>query len=110
MKQLKKGKPIVVCDKCGRMINNIKPKYKKVGEIEYRYMSCKRCGAVYVAYATDEALRQNIAKYEEYVNSFKDKPMAQEEMQKAQLLLKANVERSRELKEKYPLVLRPWER
>jgi len=45
-----------------------------------------------------------------YYDGYKDKEMPQEEMQKAQLILQTNVERSREIKEQYPLTLKPWER
>ena len=58
----------------------------------------------------DAALRQKIQEYQEFVDSYKDKEMPQEEMQKAQLILQTNVERSREIKEQYPLTLKPWER
>lgn len=106
----KKGKPLIICDKCHKAINKVKPGYKKVGEIEYRYWRCKHCGAVYVISATDEALRQSIQKYQNFVDSFKDREMPQEEMQRAQLILQTNVERSREIKAQYPLMLKPWER
>ena len=59
MKPIKKRyKPTIVCDKCHKSIGKIKPSYKKVGEIEYRYWRCKHCGTVYVISATDAALRQ----------------------------------------------------
>ena len=55
MKPIKKRyKPTIVCDKCHKSIGKIKPSYKKVGEIEYRYWRCKHCGTVYVISATDE--------------------------------------------------------
>lgn len=111
MKPIKKRyKPAIVCDKCHKSIGKIKPSYKKVGEIEYRYWRCKHCGTVYVISATDAALRQKIQEYQEFVDSYKDKEMPQEEMQKAQLILQTNAERSREIKEQYPLALKPWER
>lgn len=84
MKPIKKRyKPTIVCDKCHKSIGKIKPNYKKVGEIEYRYWRCKHCGTVYVISATDAALRQKIQEYQEFVDSYKDKEMPQEEMQKA---------------------------
>lgn len=42
--------------------------------------------------------------------SIQDYTQKKEEMQKAQLILQTNVERSREIKEQYPLTLKPWER
>ena len=78
MKPIKKRyKPTIVCDKCHKSIGKIKPSYKKVGEIEYRYWRCKHCGTVYVISATDAALRQKIQEYQEFVDSYKDKEMPQ---------------------------------
>jgi hypothetical protein len=106
----RKYKPTIVCDKCHKSIGKIKPSYKKVGEIEYRYWRCRHCSTVYVISATDAELRKKIQEYQEFVDNYKDKEMPQEEMQKAQLILQTNVERSREIKEQYPLTLKPWER
>lgn len=42
MKPIKrKYKPTIVCDKCHKSIGKMKPSYKKVGEIEYRYWRCR---------------------------------------------------------------------
>ena len=104
MKPIKrKYKPTIVCDKCHKSIGKTKPSYKKVGEIEYRYWRCRHCSTVYVISATDAELRKKIQEYQEFVDEYKDKEMPQEEMQKAQLILQTNVERSREIKEQYPL-------
>lgn len=111
MKPIKrKYKPTIVCDKCHKSIGKTKPSYKKVGEIEYRYWRCRHCSTVYVISATDAELRKKIQEYQEFIDEYKDKEMPQEEMQKAQLILQTNVERSREIKEQYPLTLKPWER
>lgn len=108
MKPIKrKYKPTIVCDKCHKSIGKTKPSYKKVGEIEYRYWRCRHCSTVYVISATDAELRKKIQEYQEFVDEYKDKEMPQEEMQKAQLILQTNVERSREIKEQYPLTLKP---
>lgn len=57
MKPIKrKYKPTIVCDKCHKSIGKIKPSYKKVGEIEYRYWRCRHCSTVYVISATDMTL------------------------------------------------------
>lgn len=106
----KKGKSIVTCDKCHRAINNIKPKHKKEGDIEYKYMTCRRCGAVYVISATDEALRQSIKHFTDLTAGKAGVEMTESEQKEAELLLQANVARSRELKEQYPIKLKPWER
>lgn len=61
MKPIKrKYKPTIVCDKCHKSIGKIKPSYKKVGEIEYRYWRCRHCSTVYVISATDAELRKKI--------------------------------------------------
>lgn len=104
-----KVKNIVKCDKCGRNIK-INHKYKRVGDLEYRYFSCKRCGAVYVISVTDEALRKEIKKYQKIMEGLQTQIVPPEISQEAQLILQTNVQRSRELKEKYPLELKPWER
>lgn len=106
----KKYGSVIICDNCRKLIGKIKPSYKKVREIEYRYWHCKYCDAVYVISATDTALRQKIQEYSEFVDSYKNKEMAHEEIQKAQLMLQVNTERSREIKKQHPLVLKPWER
>ena len=96
MKPIKrKYKPTIVCDKCHKSIGKTKPSYKKVGEIEYRYWRCRHCSTVYVISATDAELRKKIQEYQEFVD---------------ELILQTNVERSREIKEQYPLTLKPWER
>ena len=93
MKPIKrKYKPTIVCDKCHKSIGKIKPSYKKVREIEYRYWRCRHCSTVYVISATDAELRKKIQEYQEFVDQYKDKEMPQEEMQKAQLILQTNVE------------------
>lgn len=84
MKPIKrKYKPTIVCDKCHKSIGKMKPSYKKVGEIEYRYWRCRHCSTVYVISATDAELRKKIQEYQEFVDQYKDKEMPQEEMQKA---------------------------
>lgn len=105
----RKTKQIVKCDRCGRNLK-IDPRYKRVGDLEYRYFRCRRCGAVYVVSVTDGALRQEIKRYQEIVEGFQTTAIPPEISQEAQLILKNNVQRSRELKERYPLELRPWER
>lgn len=105
----KKVKSVVKCDNCGRNIV-MNPRYKKVGELEYRYFACRRCKAVYVISVTNESLRADIRRYEKIMGATKNKIMSPEEIQEAQLLLKNNVQRSRQLKIKYPLELKEWER
>jgi hypothetical protein len=103
----KKGPAVITCNECGRIINKIKPRTKRTGDIEHKYFVCRRCGAVYVISVTDEALRQNVARFEKMTDG---KVFTPEKSQEARLLLQANVARSRELKEQYPLELKAWER
>lgn len=105
----KKVKNVVKCDNCGRNIV-INPRYKKNGDLEYRYFTCRRCKTVYVISVTDGPLREEIKKYEKILEEKKDKNVPPETMQEAQLILKNNVQRSKELKIKYPLKLKVWER
>ncbi len=92
----KKGKPVIECNKCRRILS-AKPKWKKSGDIEYYYLECVHCKAIYVISATDTALRQSIKHFKEMNIS------TEKESQEAKELLKANIERSREIKEQYPL-------
>lgn len=105
----KKIKNVVKCDNCGRNIA-INPRYKKVGELEYRYFTCRRCKTVYVISVTDESLRADIRRYEKIIEAMQSKIVSPEAAQEAQLLLENNVQRSRQLKIKYPLELKAWER
>lgn len=98
----KKGKPIVKCNKCRRIIGKVKPKWKKVGDIEYNYLKCAHCKAIYTISATDTALRQDIKRYKEIIAKARTQP-TEKELQEAQELLRANVARSREIKAQYPL-------
>lgn len=118
------GKP-VICDKCGRNMNQLRPKSKKVGDLEYTYIKCRRCGAVFVSVVTDPPLREAIASYQALQAAIET---AQKEVKKlradktvdreivtakekaietairdAQKHKDMNVKRSRELRERYPL-------
>ena len=118
------GKP-VVCDKCGRNMNQLRPKKKKVGDLEYTYIKCRRCGAVFVAAVTNPALRESIASYQALQTAIRN---AEQELKKlradkatpreiitakekavemairdARKTLDMNIKRNRELRERYPL-------
>lgn len=94
----KRNKGNIVCNKCHKTVN-IKPRYKTVGSIEYNYFTCKKCDETYVISATDEALRQSIERY----RHLKQKgQITEKEQQELTVLLQINLERSGELKEKYP--------
>lgn len=101
----RKENPAVVCDRCRRPISRIRPKHKKVGEIEYSYWQCRHCKAVYVIFATDEALRQKVQQYQDLLGEYYNRQMPAEVMQRLQLMLETNVKRSREIRQQYPLVL-----
>lgn len=106
---VKRIKQIVRCDKCDGNIK-INLRYKRVGDLEYRYFRCRRCGAVYIISVTDEDLRKEIKRYQEIIEKFQKTVIPPEISQEAQLIIQNNAKRSRELKEKYPLKLKPWER
>ena len=46
----------IVCDTCGRNINQPKPKEKKIGALVYLYFKCRRCGAAKELYKACDAL------------------------------------------------------
>ena len=102
----KKGRPIIECNKCHRIIDKTKLKQKKVGDIEYRYLQCARCKAVYTISATDSALRQDIKRFGEMMAKAEGRRPTEKETQEAQELLKANMARNREIKAQYPLEIK----
>lgn len=102
----KKGEPVIICDKCSRIINKAKPKWKKAGDIEYYYLKCPRCKAVYTISATDTELREDIRRFKEMVMTARDRKLTEKETKEAQGLLQANVARSREIKAKFPLEIK----
>lgn len=104
----KKGKPIIKCDKCKRIINKAKPKWKKVGDIEYYYLKCPYCKAIYTISATDTALRQEIKRYKEIMEKAQGRFLTEKELQETQELLRANVARNKEIKAQYPLVIKSF--
>ena len=118
------GKP-VVCDKCGRNMNQLRPKKKKIGDLEYTYIKCRRCGAVFVAAVTNPPLRKSIASYQALQTAIRN---AEQELKKlradkatpreiitakekavemairdARKTLDMNIKRNRKLRERYPL-------
>lgn len=103
---MRKLKNIAVCDKCGKY-TKINCKYKRDGDLEYRYFRCKCCGEIYIISVTDEELRKEIENYQKIIwETQSDQP---ESLQETKMILEKNVIRSRELKKKYPLKLKPWE-
>ncbi len=106
----KKGGPVIKCNECGRIINNAKPKQKKAGDIEYLYLQCARCRAVYTISATDTGLREDIRRFKEMVMTARDRKLTEKEMKEAQELLQANMARNREIKAQYPLEIKWLER
>ena len=102
----KKGRPIIECNKCHRIIDKTKLKQKKVGDIEYCYLQCARCKAGYTISATDSALRQDIKRFGEMMAKAEGRRPTEKETQEAQELLKANMARNREIKAQYPLEIK----
>ena len=99
----KKGKPIIKCNKCCRIINKAKPKWKKVSDIEYYYLKCPHCKAVYIISATDKALRHDIKQLEKMMAKTQGRQSTEKELEKIKELLNANIARNREIKEQYHL-------
>ena len=119
-----KGRP-VICEKCGRNMNQLRPKNKKIGDLEYTYVKCRRCGAVFVAAVTDSSLREAIGNYyalaiairnaqKELIKLRADKTTPREIItakekaveataRAARKQLDMNLKRSHELRERYPL-------
>ena len=115
----------IVCDGCGRNINQPKPKEKKIGALVYMYLKCRRCGAVYVSSVTDPALRKSIRDYGEAAATIAERQLELTRMRKhkpnekelirekekaletlirdADKLHRENVKRSHELKAQHPL-------
>ena len=100
-------RPVIICDKCRKIINQVKPTWKKAGDIEYYYLKCNHCDEIYTVSATDTALRRDIKRYKEMAHN---KQPAEKESQELLELLKANLARSREIKEKYSLKLEDWQK
>ena len=115
----------IVCVKCGRNMSKLRPKIKKIGNLEYTYIKCRRCGAIFVANVTDPPLRESLAIYESVAASIvvaqnelkklrADKTVAREIITAKEKALEVVirdlqkrkdmcVKRSRELRERYPL-------
>ena len=115
----------IVCDACGRNINQPRPKEKKIGALVYLYIKCRRCGAVYVCSVTDPALRKSIREYGEAAATIAERQLELERLKKnrpddkelirekkeaieamaadAERLKRDNVRRSNELKARHPL-------
>lgn len=115
----------IVCDGCGRNINQPKPKTKKIGDLAYIYLKCRRCGAIYVSSVTDPALRRKVEEYSEAATTISARQLELNRLRKtkpnekdvirakekaleklirdAERLHRGNVKRSNELKAKHPL-------
>lgn len=115
----------ITCDGCGRNINQPRPKTKKIGDLAYIYLKCRRCGAVYVSSVTDPALRRKVEEYVEASRTISERQLELNRLRKnkpndkelikakekaleqlirdAERLHRDNVKRSNELKAKHPL-------
>ena len=95
-------KKVVKCNNCGRNIT-VKTRTKRQGDIEYKFFACRRCGAVYMISATDGKLREDIERYTKLVQEVESAPEVNEEKtRQAAALLRANIERSRQIQEEHP--------
>ena len=90
----------VRCDACGCAFA---PKIlvQSKGEINFTFFRCDYCGMPFLISVTDEKLRQDIAKYAGLVIQNKEQGLSAEELQKAQELYRANIERAETLKQEY---------
>ena len=93
----------VRCDACGCAFA---PKIlvQSKGEINFTFFRCDYCGMPFLISVTDEKLRQDIAKYAGLViqnKEHKKHGLSAEELQKAQELYRANIERAETLKQEY---------
>lgn len=115
----------VICEKCGRNMSQLRPKTKRIGDLEYIYLKCKKCGAVFVCSVTDPPLREADESYkalqariqtgekklrELRADKTSDRDairIAEREIEgmvrESRKLLDMNTKRSRELRERYPL-------
>lgn len=101
---MKKVRPkLVICGKCDRLSVRTKPKWKKVGDIEYYYLKCAHCKKIYTISASDTALRKNIERFKKMLTKEMGRQPQEKEMQEAKKLLQANEARSREIMKQYPL-------
>ena len=105
----RKGKPIIECNQCHKTMGKGKPKWKKAGDIEYYYLKCQRCKEVYVISATDTALRQDIKRFKEMLSKAQEKLLTDKELLEIKKLMEDNMSRNREIKEQYPLEMKPKE-
>ncbi len=92
----------VRCDACGCAFVP-KAEAKEHEGIEWTFFRCPYCGKRYLVAVTDEALRQSIRQYTQLAGMNKVKRLPERTQRRLQKLKTKNVQRSRELREQYPL-------
>ena len=92
----------IICDNCK---SEIHPQQETIssGEIEHTFFRCPGCGAVYPVYATDAALRKDIAGYNRMRLLIQKQRCSEKFLRNAETLKKRNSKRSRELMDLHPL-------
>ena len=93
----------IKCDKCGVLVNEVKPEQLWDEDIEHTYFRCPNCGAVYPVSATDAGLRKDIAGYSRMRQMIRMKPVTEKFIRNAEALKQRNLKRTRELMEQHPL-------
>ena len=93
----------IKCDKCGALVNEVRPEQIRDGDIEHTYFRCPDCGMVYPVAATDAALRKDIAGYSRMRQIIRMKPVTEKFIRNAEALKQRNLKRTRELMEQHPL-------
>lgn len=92
----------VRCDAC-RCAFNPEPEIQVKDEIEWTFFRCPYCGKRHLVAVTDAALRKSIQGYTQLARMNKVKRLPERTQKRLQKMKEKNVQRSRELREQYPL-------
>ncbi len=95
----------VKCDKCGAVAETVMPETAREGDIEHTFFRCSDCNAVYPIFATDTALRNNIAEYSRRRQLIRVKPVTESFLRETETLKQVNLKRCKGLMEQHPLAL-----
>ena len=93
----------IVCDSCKNTVG-LSPALIRDGEMEYTFLRCGSCGAVYPLSVTDAALRSDISRYAKWRKMIADGNVSVRFIRITAELKRKNMERERELAEEYPSV------
>ena len=93
----------IVCDQCKNTLS-ASPALIRDGEMEFTFLRCESCGAVYLLSVTDEALRTDILRYARRRKTIAAGHVSARFIRNAEALKQRNIERTRELMAQYPSV------